>query len=87
MRGLVIVVGCALLGVTGCASNGGAGSSGSPAAPITAEQAREIMQAAGYSDISPVYRSRDDGSWEATATIDGVPYIVDVDSTGLLVSR
>lgn len=84
MRGLVIVVGCALLGVAGCASNGGAGS---PAAPVTAEQAQQIMQKAGYSDISPLYRSRDDGSWEATATIDGVPYIVDVDSTGLLVSR
>jgi hypothetical protein len=87
MRGLVIVMGCALLGAAGCASNGGAGSSGSPAAPVTADQARQIMQAAGYSDISPLYRSRDDGSWEATATIDGVPYIVDVGSNGLLVSR
>jgi hypothetical protein len=87
MRGSIIVTSTALalLGATGCTPmKGGAGS---PAAPVTADQAHQIMQAAGYGNIGQLYRSKDDGSWETHATIDGVPYIVDVDPDGMLTSR
>ena len=85
MRGLIIMVSFALVfgaayGTSGATGNGVSGS-------VTADQARQIIQAAGYVKIGPLERSKDDDSWETTAMIDGVPYVVDVDRNGLLVSR
>jgi hypothetical protein len=65
---------------------GGAAPAGTRA-PISADQARQLILSRGYTNLGTFYRSEDSPSWETMATIDGVPYIVDVDNDGMIVAR
>lgn len=97
MRGFAAVgLAMTLLAAAGCSSTGGggdsrgsgvSGSSAGPEAPVSANQARQIMESAGYTNIGNLHRSEDNRSWETTGMIDGVTYVVDVDNDGMLVSR
>lgn len=95
MRGFAVVgLAMSLLAAAGCSSTGGgdsssgiSGASARPEAPVSANQARQIMESAGYTNIGNLHRSEDNRSWETTGMIDGVTYVVDVDNDGMLVSR